>query len=110
MIEIIPKKVKEIYDKLEGSGFEVYFVGGCVRNLIMNLPVKDWDLTTKATPQQLLKLFPDGYYNNEFGTVGVPVSEHNIVEITTFRTEHGFSNKRHPDKVLWGKTIDEDLG
>lgn len=109
MKDLIPKAVKQIYQKLEDNKFEVYFVGGCVRNLLMGLPVKDWDLTTNATPEELLKLFSDGFYNNEFGTVGIPLSEKNVVEITTYRTEQGFSNKRHPDKVLWGKTIDEDL-
>ncbi len=109
MIDLIPKNIKEIYDKLEQKGFDVYFVGGCVRNLLMKTPVKDWDLTTSATPDQILKLFPDGFYNNEFGTVGIPLGEQNIVEITTFRTEHGYSDRRRPDKVSWGKTIDEDL-
>ncbi len=109
MKELIPQNLKQIYEKLEKGGFDVYFVGGCVRNLLMKLPVKDWDLTTNATPEELLKLFPDGFYNNDFGTVGIPLSENHVVEITTFRTEYGFSNRRHPDKVMWGKTIDEDL-
>lgn len=110
MKDLIPKAVKQIYQKLEDNNFEVYFVGGCVRNLLMKLPVKDWDLTANATPQDLLKLFPDGFYNNAFGTVGIPLGEKSVVEITTYRTEQGFSNKRHPDKVSWGKTIEEDLG
>lgn len=123
MISSIPKEVLKIYDKLEKARFDIFFVGGCVRNILMKFPVKDWDLTTNATPDQILKLFPDGFYNNEFGTVGIPIDEQKglpaghlrseasrqVVEITTFRTEYGFSNKRHPDKVTWGKTIDEDL-
>ncbi len=109
MIDLIPKNIREVYEKLEKENFEVYFVGGCVRNLLMKIPVKDWDLTTNATPDQILKLFPDGFYNNQFGTVGIPSDDQTIIEITTYRTEQGFSNKRHPDKVLWGKTIDEDL-
>lgn len=109
MIDLIPKNIREVYERLEKENFEVYFVGGCVRNLLMKIPVKDWDLTTNATPDQILKLFSDGFYNNQFGTVGIPIGEQNIVEITTFRTEHGYSDRRRPDKVLWGKTIDEDL-
>lgn len=129
MEDLIPKNIKEIYDKLEKKGYEAYFVGGCVRNLLMKLPVKDWDLTTNATPEQLLKLFPDGYYNNEFGTVGIPLTSHplpkgkgnkeslssqervsgEVVEITTYRTEHGYSDRRHPEKVQWGKNVEEDL-
>ncbi len=108
MIDKIPKTIKRIYTKLEDKNYEIYFVGGCVRNLLMTLPVKDWDLTTNAKPEEVLKLFKDAYYNNDFGTVGIP-SEEGVVEITTYRTEHGFSNKRHPDKIEWGKTIEEDL-
>lgn len=110
MKDLIPKIVLEIYEKLGENDFEVYFVGGCVRNILMKIPVKDWDLTTNATPEQILKLFSDGYYNNEFGTVGIPTEENSVVEITTYRTEHGYSDKRRPDKVSWGKTIEEDLG
>ncbi|MBI2621328.1 MAG: CCA tRNA nucleotidyltransferase [Candidatus Levybacteria bacterium] len=109
MTKAIPEKIKKIYDTLKKSGFDVYFVGGCVRDILMGLPVKDWDLTTSATPKQILKLFEDGYYNNQFGTVGIPVKNLGIVEITTFRTEHGYSDRRRPDKVSWGKTIEEDL-
>ena len=109
MINKIPQDVKNIYDKLEEKGYEIYLVGGCVRNLLMDLKVKDWDLTTSAIPEEILKVFPNGFYNNDFGTVGIPTDEEGIVEITTYRTEYGFSNKRHPDKVAWGKTIEEDL-
>lgn len=109
MKDLIPPSVLKIYDLLEKNNFEAYFVGGSVRNILMGIPVKDWDLTTNATPEDLLKLFPDGYYNNDFGTVGIPLDDSTIAEVTTYRTEQGFSNKRHPDKVNWGKTIQEDL-
>lgn len=105
----IPTKVLDIYKEIQKNNIDIYFVGGCVRNILMNIAVKDWDLTSNATPQEILKIFPDGFYNNDFGTVGVPIDDNSIIEITTFRTEQGFSNKRHPDKVLWGKTIQEDL-
>ncbi len=109
MTNKIPKEILQIYDLIQSTDFEIYFVGGCVRNLLMNLSVKDWDLTTSATPEQILKLFPKAFYNNDFGTVGIPINEVSKVEITTYRTESGFSNKRHPDNVTWGKTIEEDL-
>jgi len=109
MKEKIPEEVKKIYIDLEENGFEVFLVGGCVRNLLMNIPVKDWDLTTSAKPEEITKLFPDSFYNNDFGTVGIPFNKDSVVEITTYRTEMGFSNKRHPDKISWGKTIEEDL-
>lgn len=115
----VPKQVIDVYENLEKNNFEVYFVGGCVRNLLMKIPVKDWDLATNATPEEITKLFEQSYYNNDFGTVGIPIeasaklgislSETNIVEITTFRTEHAYSDKRRPDKVVWGTTIEEDL-
>lgn len=109
MKQNVPEKALEIYAKIEEAGFEIYLVGGCVRNLIMGIPVKDWDMTTSAPPEEIVKLFEDAYYNNDFGTVGIPINESQIIEVTTYRTEHGFSNKRHPDKVSWGKTVDEDL-
>lgn len=114
----IPAAVLSIYKKIEEAGLEVYLVGGSVRNLLMRLPVKDWDLTTNATPKDLLKIFPDGFYDNVFGTVGIPIKTieqfnneaiSRVVEVTTFRTEHGYSDKRRPDIVRWGKTIEEDL-
>ena len=112
MTNIIPKEILTIYKNFEEDNFEVYFVGGCVRNLMLKKDIKDWDLTTNATPEEILKLFPNGFYDNTFGTVGVPFElngEKRIAEITTFRTEQGFSDKRHPEKVAWGKTIEEDL-
>lgn len=99
-----------IYKKISDAGFEVYFVGGCVRDILMKRKVKDWDFATSATPEQILKIFPDGFYDNQFGTVGIPHLEHTgVVEITTFRTEKGYSDRRRPDAVEWGKTIEEDL-
>lgn len=112
MVNIIPPLVLEIYKKLEIAGFEVYFVGGCVRNLMLKREVKDWDLTTNATPEQILKVFTDGFYDNKFGTVGVSYTEGKIkkvAEITTFRTEQEYKDKRHPEIVNWGKTLEEDL-
>ena len=112
MVNRIPAEILTMYKLLTDAKFDVYFVGGCVRNLLMKIPVKDWDLTTNATPEEILKVFPDGFYDNQFGTVGVPIEINNVkhvAEITTFRTEEEYSDKRRPDKVTWGKTIDEDL-
>ena len=111
MLSKIPKEIIEIYSKIKDSGFSVFFVGGCVRNLILKKDVKDWDLATIATPEDIIKLFPDTFYDNKFGTVGVPVEKpyKQVVEITTFRTEQGFKDFRHPTNVTWGKTIEEDL-
>lgn len=112
MIEKIPAFILEIYTKISDAGYDTYFVGGCVRNLLLKKEPKDWDMTTAATPEEILKVFPDGFYDNDFGTVGIPVEyddTKSVVEITTFRTEAEYSDKRRPDKVTWGKTIDDDL-
>ncbi len=106
-----PPKVAEILHNFERSGYQIYIVGGVVRDLLLKRSPGDWDFTTDATPQQILELYPDGFYNNDFGTVGIADDVlDKPYEITTFRTEHGYSDKRRPDKVSWGKTLEEDLG
>lgn len=106
----VPSHVTEIMRKFTKHGYEIYIVGGVVRDIMLDRPRYDWDFTTNATPEQILELFPDGFYDNKFGTVGVTDSEDKRpFEITTFRTEQGYSNKRHPDKIVWGKTLEEDL-
>ena len=111
----IPESIVKIQKKFIDAGFKLYLVGGCVRDILQNKPPKDWDLTTDATPEEMLKLFPDAFYDNSFGTVGIPLekiieTEHvGVVEITTFRTETNYTDNRHPGEVSWGKTIEEDL-
>jgi len=112
MQDLIPNVVLKIYKTLEEKGFEIYFVGGSVRNILLKRKIKDWDITTNATPDQITKLFTESFYDNDFGTVGVPIKiekEDKVVEITTYRTESLYEDKRHPSKVSWGKTIEEDL-
>ena len=112
MLKNIPKEVIDIYQKLENAKFEVYFVGGSVRSILLNTYVKDWDLTTNAKPEEVLKVFPNGFYDNEFGTVGIPYEldgEKKVAEITTYRKELSFSPTHKPERVEWGKTIEVDL-
>ncbi|OGM02358.1 hypothetical protein A2115_03295 [Candidatus Woesebacteria bacterium GWA1_41_8] len=104
----LPEPVDYILEEFEKSGFEIYIVGGAVRDLVMGKILYDWDFTTNATPEEMLKLFPEAYYTNEFGMVGIP-NDPRPFEITTFRTEHGYSDSRRPDKVSWGKSLKEDL-
>jgi putative nucleotidyltransferase with HDIG domain len=102
--------ISDLLDKFAKAGYEIYIVGGAVRDLLTGRDVDDWDFTTNATPEEILKLFPKGFYGNQFGTVGISDSSSpNPYEITTFRTEHGYSDFRRPDKVSWGKTIKDDL-
>lgn len=106
----IPKFIQEIIKKFVSSGYEIYIVGGAARTIIQGKPPKDWDLTTNARPEQILKLFPDGFYDNKFGTVGIPIdSIEQPIEITTFRRETGYTDKRRPDHIEWGQTLEEDL-
>lgn len=97
-------------EKFSSAGFDIYVVGGAVRDILMGKITKDWDFTTNATPEDILKIIPDGFYDNVFGTVGLVVDGHEKpFEITTYRTERGYSDSRHPDEISWGKTLDEDL-
>ncbi len=107
----MPESVTDILQKFDKAGYEIYIVGGAVRDILMGKSANDWDFTTNATPEQILKVIPGGLYNNQFGTVFTdnPDEENKPHEITTFRKEEGYSDARHPDKVTWGKTLDEDL-
>ena len=107
----LPPFVEEILNKFETAGYEIYVVGGAVRDILLKRQVNDWDFTTNATPEEIQKLFNNSYYTNKFGTVGIPSDDPELdpYEITTFRTEHGYSDSRRPDKVEWGKTLEEDL-
>ena len=110
MIFKLPDKVKEIMAKFSKLNFEIYVVGGAVRDILMGKIVSDWDFTTNANPEEILKIYPDGFYDNVYGTVGLTVEGYDKpFEITTFRTEHGYSDSRRPDTVSWGKTLEEDL-
>lgn len=110
----IPKEVREISETLQHARFENFLVGGSVRDLVLGRVPKDWDITTMATPEEIIGLFPKTFYENEFGTVGI-VNENTedetikTVEVTPFRLESGYSDARHPDKVEWGKNVKDDL-
>ena len=114
MLKKIPSTVKEVVGKIEKNGFEAYIVGGCVRDLIMNRNPKDWDIATNGRPEEIVKIFgeDDTFYENKFFTVGIKTEEESvgIIEVTTYRTESGYSDKRRPDKVKAAKTLEEDLG
>jgi len=83
-------------------------VGGCVRDLLMKKDAKDWDITTNARPEEIQKIFSDSFYENEFGTVGVK-TDIDVVEVTTYRLEESYSDKRHPDKISFTSNLEDDL-
>lgn len=124
----ILKEVLHIIDTLEKAGFEAYLVGGCVRDLLMNIEPKDWDVTTNAKPDQIIKLFEKTIYENNFGTVRVclptqtgvsritsnndvirETPEYLIVEITPYRIESKYSDFRHPENVKFSENLKDDL-
>ena len=109
MIIILPEEVKKILSVLEIKGFKAYIVGGCVRDILMKKTPHDYDIATSASPEQIKSLF------NKTADTGikhgtVTVIENGIpFEVTTFRTESGYSDLRRPDKVYFVKDIKEDL-
>jgi putative nucleotidyltransferase with HDIG domain len=127
---LIPPEVSYVTKTLEKGGFEAYLVGGCVRDLLLHKKPKDWDVTTNATPEQIQKIFPDTFYENTFGTVGVKtkvIRETNsempgkepgavtpdptleVIEVTPYRTEAEYSDNRRPDTVTFAKNLSDDL-
>jgi tRNA nucleotidyltransferase (CCA-adding enzyme) len=110
----IPKEVQNVSDTLEKDGFEAYLIGGCVRDLLLGRKPKDWDITTNAHPDDIERLFAETYCNNDYGTVGVVIDEAsdptlNIIEVTPYRSESGYSDARRPDQVTFGVSLEEDL-
>ena len=108
---VLPEYVLRCMERLKGAGFSVYAVGGCVRDSLLGLTPHDYDLCTDAFPEQMRSLFSDFplITNGEkHGTIGV-ILGNNVVEITTFRTESGYADRRHPDSVSFVSDIREDL-
>jgi len=109
----IPKEIKFVIEKLKKAGFEAYIVGGCVRDFLRGKEPEDWDVATSARPEEIQKTFPKSFYNNQFFTVAVQTESENPklkeIEITTYRSEAKYTDKRHPDEIKFAKTIEEDL-
>ncbi|MBW2010357.1 MAG: HD domain-containing protein [Deltaproteobacteria bacterium] len=109
----IPKEVQSIVQKIRENGFEAYIVGGCVRDFLRGVEPNDWDITTKATPKEIQKIFPKSFYKNKFLTVTVQTKSKNPklkeIEVTTYRLEAKYTDKRHPDEVRFAKTLKDDL-
>jgi len=110
----IAKEVKTVIEKLKNKGFEAYVVGGCVRDILRNTEPEDWDITTNAKPEEIQKIFSKSFYENKFLTVTVQTGSKNPklkeIEVTTYRSEAKYTDKRHPDQIKFAKTVEEDLG
>jgi poly(A) polymerase/tRNA nucleotidyltransferase (CCA-adding enzyme) len=109
----IPKPVMEASQQLEKENFQAYLAGGCVRDFLLDKKPADWDITTNAKPEEIQKIFPNSIYENQFGTVAVKTESEDpttkIIEITTFRKEGKYTDKRHPDEITFAETLEEDL-
>lgn len=109
----IPKEVSRVTETLRNAGFEAYLVGGCVRDILQGIKPKDWDATTNATPEQIQALFEDSFYENDYGTVGIVNETEDetlkVVEVTPYRSEGAYTDKRRPDSVSFHGKLDEDL-
>lgn len=109
----IPSEVAEVAETLEKAGFEAHMVGGCVRDILIGRRPTDWDITTNATPEDIQKIFKESFYENEYGTVGVVTESEDptlkVVEVTPYRIEGAYSDKRRPDSVSFSKNLEDDL-
>ena len=126
----IPKEVEFVIKELGKKGFEAYIVGGCVRDFLLEAAAQskalseprlaearrepeDWDVATSAKPEEIQKVFSESFYENKFLTVTVQTGSKNPklkeIEVTTYRSEAKYTDKRHPDEVKFAKTIEEDL-
>ncbi len=108
-----PKEILEVYKKLKENNFEAYLVGGCVRDFLIERKPSDWDITTNAKPEEIQKIFRKSFYQNIFGTVSVITNSKDetlkIIEITPYRLEGKYTDKRHPDKVIFSDNLKDDL-
>ena len=106
----LPEEIQKIIHTLRNAGYEGYAVGGCVRDLLLKETPTDWDITTNASPEDIQRLFPDSFYENTFGTVTVKSpSELSKIQITPYRTETKYTDKRHPDEIHFAQKLEDDL-
>ncbi len=115
----IPTEPARVIELLQSNGHEAFLVGGCVRDLLMNRDPHDWDITTSATPDQMIAVAESSsirvVYENPFGTVSFifPDNEQSSglreIHATPYRTESEYSDKRHPDNVSFSTNLMDDL-
>ena len=99
----------QVSRRLREQGFQALFVGGCVRDLVLGREPADFDVATDATPDQVLALFPNSLaVGAQFGVVVVVDGEHRV-EVATFRSDVGYSDGRHPDRVAYARSAQEDV-
>jgi tRNA nucleotidyltransferase (CCA-adding enzyme) len=104
----IPADVEKATDRLREQGHEAYVVGGCVRDAIRGVDPADWDVATDARPEEIQAIFKRSLYLNRFGTVVVRMGDHEV-EVTTYRIESEYSDRRRPDTVAFTDSLHDDL-
>ena len=106
----LPKEVETVITTLQGAGYSPYLVGGCVREMLRGKAPSDYDMTSDALPQEVLRLFGEWAHPTglQHGTVTV-VSGGLPIELTTMRRDGAYRDNRHPDSVTFGTSIEEDL-
>ncbi len=107
----LDKNTEYIIKNLEDNGFEAYAVGGCVRDMLMDREVNDFDITTSALPEEIKKIFSSHTVIEtgiKHGTVTILIHRQPY-EVTTFRTEASYTDSRHPDSVKFVRDLTEDL-
>ncbi len=109
-VALLPEAVRMMFNRFTVADKELYLVGAGVRSILKVEKPVNCDFTTNATPEEVQEILKDlePYYDNPFGMVGVPMGEE-VFEITTYRTEQGYSDNRRPDQVKWGVTLEEDV-
>ena len=105
----IAKEAQDIYDKISKNGFSAYLVGGSLRDILLGKKIKDYDFAVSAKTEDLIKIFPAAIrFGEKFGTILVIKNDFKF-EITTFRKESEYTDKRHPQKVEFIDNIEDDL-
>lgn len=106
----LPAAVSAVLAGLAEAGQEAALVGGCVRDLVLGARPADWDVATSAPPETVARQFPGATWENPFGTVVVRDPHGGPgIEVTTYRVETGYRDRRRPDRVRWGRSLADDL-
>lgn len=100
-----------IIDRLNSHGYEAYYVGGCVRDSLLGIPVNDYDLTTNCLPEKIVDIFQDKKLFTvgiKHGTVSIVINGR-VYEVTTFRHDGDYADNRHPKNVEFCRDLKSDL-
>ena len=108
----VPTGAKHILQKLHAAGYSAYVVGGCVRDSLLGRTAHDWDITTSAKPLDMMRIFSEEtIYETgiKHGTLTIRSCDHELYEVTTYRTDGNYSDNRHPDEVIFVTSLKQDI-